>query len=170
MDAWLWTELHELFEDDDGSLPHVLLNFKDRQAVVAAYARLRELGQDITHGGASIQLVREPESRPLVEVPNAAQLVASGEAESFHLLLGCIEVDGRVIPDLGVYVDEDRLVFDYRMGPEWTPASLTAFFALLLDLSKIDSESSMGLEDHVFPEVEARFQRCWQRFKGESGS
>ncbi len=36
MNDWLWTELHDLFDTDDGSLPEVRVDFADKRAVITA--------------------------------------------------------------------------------------------------------------------------------------
>jgi hypothetical protein len=40
-------------------------------------------------------------------------------------------VEGVALPDLGVYVDRDRLELDYRMGPGWDALRAGAFVRLL---------------------------------------
>jgi hypothetical protein len=122
---------------------------------------------DVTYRGASYWSVTHAQERPLDSVPNAAELVVSGEAEPFHSVLRGIAVEGAVIPDLGIYVYDRGIDFDYRMGIEWRAQEVEAFFGLLLKLARLDSNSSVALEDHVLPEVAAQFQRCWQRLIDE---
>jgi hypothetical protein len=40
----------------------------------------------------------------------------------------------------------------------------------LLDLARLDHESSVTLEPHVLPEVAEHFQTCWSRFVSEDGT
>jgi hypothetical protein len=167
---WLWTELHDLFDIDDGSLPAVVLNYRDTRSVVEAFAYLRTLGQDVTCGGSRFWSITQSEERRLDSVPNAAELVLSGEAEPIQFLLGGIVIDGTVLPDLGIFVFEGGIELDYRMGEEWRSPELTAFFRLLLNLAKLDRNSSLALEDGTPPEVIVKFQRCWQRFIAEQGA
>jgi hypothetical protein len=126
MSDWLWTELCDLFETDDGSLPRVLLNSRNRQVVANAYVALRALGQDVTYQGASYWSVSQSQARPLDSVPNAAELVLSGEAEPFHFVLRGITMDGTVVPDLGVFVFDEGLDFGYRVGGAGSPGILWA--------------------------------------------
>ena len=170
MSEWLWAELHYLFDTDDGSLPRVNLNYRDPLAVVNGFAYLRRLGTDVTYRGASYWSVTQSQERPLDSVPNAAELVLSGQAEPFHFVLRGIAVDGAVLPDLGIFVYDRGIDFDYRMGIEWRAHELEAFFGLLLKLTRLDSNSSVALEDHVLPEVAAQFQRCWKRFIDEKAA
>jgi hypothetical protein len=59
MDDWLLTELHDLFDTDDGSLPEVRVDSADKQAVIRAFAKLRVRGQDVTHRGSTFWSVCE---------------------------------------------------------------------------------------------------------------
>jgi hypothetical protein len=65
MNDWLWAELHDLFETDDGSLPEVRVDFADKRAVITAFAELRGRGQDVTHGGSTFWSVRQNSSGTL---------------------------------------------------------------------------------------------------------
>ena len=47
---------------------------------------------------------------------------------------------------------------------------LRALFRLLLDLARLDHESSVTLEPHILPEVAEHFQACWSRFVSEDGT
>jgi hypothetical protein len=61
---WLWSELHYLFDTDDGSLPRVLLNYQHKHAVVEAFAYLRALGtgRDVTSERTHVEPLVGPES------------------------------------------------------------------------------------------------------------
>jgi hypothetical protein len=65
MNDWLWAELHDLFDTDDGSLPEVRVDFADKRAVITAFAELRGRGQDVTHGGSTFWSVRQNSSGTL---------------------------------------------------------------------------------------------------------
>jgi hypothetical protein len=90
----LWSELHELFEVDDGSLPEICVNFADRNAVPGGYTLLRRRAARVASKRSMFWSLRQAEERPVDSVPNAAALVISGEAEGFHLVLGCLEARG----------------------------------------------------------------------------
>jgi hypothetical protein len=164
---WLWSELRDHFEIDDGSLPEIRVDYADPEAMIRGYATLREQARNV-HGHLSFWSISDEEARPLDSVPNAATLVVSGEAEPFHVLLVGVQPRGITLPDLGVFVDADRLTLDYRMGDEWGPAEVESLFALLSSLAAFDPRSSVSLQEGVLPEVEARFQRVWRRFLKEN--
>ncbi|WP_233501432.1 hypothetical protein [Acaryochloris thomasi] len=53
------------------------------------------------------------------------------------------------------------------MGSEWGPESLEAFFRLLFELTTIDPETRLSLEEGVCPDIAAHFQQCWQYWLAE---
>lgn len=164
---WLWEELHDLFDTDDGSLPEIRVNYVATTATVVAYERLRRhAGRVVTEEPYFWSKVDRSE-RELDSVPNAAALVVAGEAEPFHVVFGGIQAQGTTIPDLGVFVFPDQLALDYRMGPAWGSKELVALFELLAQLTALDSKATVSLEEGVVPEVVARFQKAWQRWVGE---
>jgi hypothetical protein len=97
-------------------------------------------------------------------VSNAAALVASGEAEAFHVVFGGLHFRDTTIPDLGVFVFPDQLALDYRMGPAWGPKELEALFQLLDELTALDPRATLTLEEGVLPDVVARFQTARRRW------
>jgi hypothetical protein len=102
--------------------------------------------------------------RPLDSVPNAAAMVVSGEAEAFHVVFGGIQSGSVAIPDIGVFVFPDQLCLDYRMGTAWGPHELEALFALLAELTALDPQASLSLEEGVLAEVADRFHQVWHRW------
>jgi hypothetical protein len=167
MEDWLWTELHDHFDTDDGSLPEVRVEFADKRAVFTAFAELRARGQDVTHGGSTFWSVTDSKDCPLDSVPNAAALVVSGEAEPFHFVLRDIDMSGVRLPDLGVWVCDDQIAIDYRMGTGWRSTTVRALFELLLAIAQLDPETSVRLDPKVLPDVAERFNTCWSRFLAE---
>lgn len=167
MESSLWSELHDLFDTDDGSLPEVRVGYSISSAAVGGYALLRSRAARIVTEKAYFWSNTLDSERPIDSVANPAELVVSGEAEPFHVVFGGLQSQSVVIPDLGVFVFPDRLALDYRMGSEWGPGQLLAFFELLADLVALDPQASLSLEDGPLDEVVARFQRAWRRWAAE---
>src|SRR5262245_34025026 len=111
---WLWNELRDLFDRDDGSLPEIRVDYVDPAAMVAGYALLRGRAARVVSENAYFWSKTHSAERPLDSVPNAAALVASGEAEAFHVVLAGIQSRNAAIPDLGLFVFPDQLALDYR--------------------------------------------------------
>ena len=164
MAAWLWPELHDLFESDDDSLPEVRVSYTNPEATVFGYALLRKRAHKVLPENASFWSVAENRDQSFDSASTAAALVVSGEAEAFHVVFKGIQSNGIILPDLGVFVFPDQRALDYRMGPEWEPARVEAFFGLLLALARFDPHTSICLEEGVLPEIVALFQAAWQRY------
>ncbi len=168
MAQWLWAELKDLFEKDDGSLPEVRVNYADKNAVASGYSLLRGCASEYVNERAYFWSKSKNEELQLESVPNAAALVVAGDASPFHVVLAGVQSQGATIPDLGVFVFQNQLALDYRMGSCWTPTVLEAFFRLLLELCDLDEKSSLSLEDGVVGNVTARFQQAWHRYVTEN--
>lgn len=156
----LWRRVGKCFDTDDGSLPGVEVADLSPDGVAAVYAMLRGRSR-LTPESVSVEFwsrVRE-ESLSIDSVPNAAALVATGEAEVFHI---CIEglVSGVELPILGVFVWPDGVALDYRMGREWGPARVVGFFELLLDCCELDRNAVVRPADYGPPYAE-EFSRAW---------
>jgi hypothetical protein len=82
-------------------------------------------------------------------------------------MLRDIEMNGVRLPDLGVWVFDDQIAIDYRMGPEWRSGQLRTFFQLLMELSRSDPKACVTLDPKTLAEVANRFQACWSRFVSE---
>ncbi len=164
---WLWTELRDLFDTDDGSLPAVRVDYRDSAATVSGYALLRGRAARVVSDNACFWSKTHDTERPLDSVSNAAALVVSGEAEAFHVVLGGVQCRSAAIPDLGVFVFPDQLALDYRMGPAWGPQELEAFFGLLSELTALDPDAALSLEEGALADVVARFQNAWRRWASE---
>ena len=170
--SWLWNDLHEMFDEDDGSLPEIRVQYSNTSAPVEGFQLIQHLSETNrrAHNAPSeptFWSVPEQEERRVDSVPNAAALVVSGDAEPFHLVFSGIEIDGTSIPDLGVYVFPDELALNYRMGPEWGPEQVNALFSLLHELTQIDRGARLTLEDGVVPEWIHRFEGAWSQWVRE---
>lgn len=151
----LWDELHDLFDTDDGTLPEIRVDYTSSSALLDACSLLERRAREV-HGhsgvGASVRdhaalvVAREPDVDPL------------------HVVFAGIEVDRVAVPDLGMFVDYEQLALDYRMGREWDARAVAALFDLLVEMTQPDPGARLSLEQG--PEVEARFQRAWQLWRG----
>ena len=166
MSAESWAEIHELFDSDDGSLPEIRVDFARGDGAALGFALLRSRAAS-SRGQASFWSRTRDEECALDSVPAAAELVARGEADPFHVVLCGIRSRGVTIPDLGVFVSGDQLALDYRMGAGWGHDTLQALFELLAELVRPDPGASLSLEEAVLPEVAARFHRTWRRWSAQ---
>ena len=167
MASWLWNEVHELFDTDDGSLPEILVKYRRAEATAEGYGLLRSEAAPGSTEDATFWSTVENDDRPVDSVQNAASLVLSSESEAFHVVLAGIRSGDTVIPALGVFVFPDELALDYRMGKAWGAAEVEGLFRLLLRLLALDAGASI-IPGRVFPpDPGKRFEKAWRRYRSE---
>jgi hypothetical protein len=157
-----WKELGEYFDVEDGSLPDLLtFCFSRKEAVSEAFEYLRSISQPIDVEPTLYDL-KSKKRIPLISVDLPAMLVASGEAESFCLMLyGALSNDKQGFPELGVFVYPDDLQFYYRPGPDWSAGSLEKLFEIMSLISNIDG---FKLVESLVPETEFH-TKFWSSFQ-----
>jgi hypothetical protein len=126
----LWQRVKSCFEDDDGSLPAIAIEALSGNEVGSLYEWIRANSRLYNNGFMFWDNGLDRE-RQLDEVPNAAILVAQYLADPFHFSVEGLTIDGVPLPCLGVFVFQDSIEFDYRMGADWGPPQVVAFFRLL---------------------------------------
>ena len=154
----LWEAVHSCFDTDDGSLPAVVLTNLAEPDVAVVYAELCRRSELVSDEAVFWDVAQQC-LRRLDDVPNAAELVASGAAEAFHVVLRVI--DGVVLPDLGVQFASGRVALDYRMGREWGPSEVWAFFSLLKELLGVTAAGRLELDEERPPNAD-QFIAAWQ--------
>lgn len=102
--------------------------------------------------------------RALDDVPNAALLVPSGRAEPFHFAVQGIKVDATELPCIGIQVFQEILALDYRMGTEWQPLQVFAFFSWLKELIGNTQRGTLIPQEGEGPPNPLRFVDAWNRF------
>jgi len=137
-------DLSRYFENDDGSLPEIEIEFSSAESLQRAFSYFFDLGaENIAVNGSYLWLRKERREEPFSGAGDAA-LVTDGEAESFHVVLGSINVDSHELPALGVFVDPTSLVINYRMGQDWSRVKVGAFVNLLKSLTALGGNVSVA--------------------------
>ncbi len=164
--AWQIASIN--FRDDDGSLPSVEFDQLKPESVGRIYQYIRER----SHCVSELPTVwddKEQSDVPLMTLDNPCAWLHEGRIDSFHCCFGRISNGATSIPDLGIFVFKDCVQIDFRMGREWNPKNVDAFFRLLADLkalapeARIKSAESEGLMD------EASFLQALCLYIGEDG-
>lgn len=150
--AAIWDEIRDFFDTDDGSLPEIRIENLSGDTIVKAYAWIRS-NSTLISVDAQFWHVPDQSDKHLDVVPNATALVVAGVAEPFHFLAGGLSFQGTVIPDLGVFIFQDAIFLDYRMGPAWGEREVVALFELLRKITGWDSNATISLEEYVIPEM-----------------
>lgn len=131
------------FQEDDGSLPDINLDFGEQLVAADAYALIQARATHLASRSSYYWSKSKQEECPIIFGQNPAVEILRGEAEPFHVVFGGLSSSsGCPIPDLGVFILEPGFVsLDYRMGSEWNEAAVVGLFELLRDLS--------GLCEHI---------------------
>ena len=159
----LWAQVGECFNADDGSLPGVEVTKLSAEGVASIYAMLR--GRSRLVGNPPGFWDRRAEaSVPVDSVSNAAALVAAGQAEAFHHCIGGVVAASVELPVLGVFVWQNIVELDYRMGPDWGPLQVAGFFELLEDCCPIDPGAGVIPADFEGPPYPERFAKAWATY------
>lgn len=156
--------LRGCFEHDDGSLPGVELDGLTHQQLTDIYAYIRQ-GSRVSTKGPEFWHRRQHRSVALDAVPNAAELVASGDADAFHFCFTGLRVGAVELPELGLFVFRDSVELDYRMGAHWTREAIAAFFGLLRELCRIAPQATVGVPSVEPPPEPDRFLDAWSRLR-----
>lgn len=160
----LWALLRPCFGADDGSLPTFEVQNLGASEVARIYSLIRNRSTVVSENPSYWDSESETE-RSIDDVPNAASLVTAGKAEPFHFSVEGLEGEGAEIPCLGVFVFQDSIAFDYRMGPGWGPRQVLALFSWLKQL--IDAAGGARLVPSASdgPPDPTAFELAWRNFR-----
>ena len=161
----LWDQVGACFDTDDGSLPGIEVSKLSPDELAAIYAMLRSRSH-VEGDPPEFWSTVEEASRPVDSVPNAAALVASGQAEAFHMLIAGLVASGVPLPPIGVFVWPDTIELDYRMGSDWGPPQVAGFFELLRDCCRLAAGALVVPADCEGPPYPKRFLQAWSSFVG----
>jgi len=107
----LWNQVRACFDTNDGSLPGIEIGQLSAPGVAAVYTMLRARSR-IVGDPPEFWSLSDDAARPIDSVPNAATLVATGQAEAFHHCVDGLVVGGVELPTLGVFVFCDLIELD----------------------------------------------------------
>ena len=111
-------------------LPDIEIGNLEADEVILLYDWIRSIASP--PATAILYSIRDDENYPLLTFDRPVERLFAGEIEPFHHLLGPIMADGVQLPALAIYIgDEDGILFDYRVGSEWTEETLFAFVKFL---------------------------------------
>jgi hypothetical protein len=164
----LWAQVIECFNTDDGSLPSIEITNLSATDVAAIYAMLRSRSKLVDESPVFWSR-SEKASLPVDSVSNAAAMVASEQAEPFHHCISGVIAAGVELPVLGVFVFQDTIELDYRMGNEWGLHQVAGFFELIRDCCAIAHSAVVVPASFEGPPYPDKFASVWARYsKGEN--
>ena len=150
--------------EDDGSLPGIEITKLSQEGMSRVYGLLRRRSR--LHGHTPTFWSNTQGEDLLVDsVPDAAKLVAVGDAAAFHHCIEGLIAGGVELPVLGVFVWPDCIELDYRMGQDWGPVQVSGFFELLCDCCSLDSGAVVVPAEFEGPPYPDRFLKAWASYK-----
>lgn len=158
-----WAISRANFTDNDGSLPGIdfrKLSPNSVRSIVEYFFRHGEVHST----DPTIYDNTKEQDIELSAVADPAGLVVSGVASSMHCCFEGLSWDGIEVPVLGMYVMEDSVEIDYRMGSEWTPEKVDAFYRLMSHFISLAPEADVAsceCEGVPFPELFSLALDCY---------
>jgi hypothetical protein len=137
-----WRFSKSNFINDDGSLPGVDFRGLTTESLRSITNHFFKSGE-LTDKSATFWDNRFEKDIELRRVADPAELVTSGAACPFHCCFSGITWNQLELPVLGLFVFQDSVEIDYRMGSEWTPDTVDAFFCLIAHLISIAPEATV---------------------------
>lgn len=140
------------FQEDDGSLPDINLDFAEYPVAADIYALIQARATHLVSTNSYYWSTSKQQECPIIFGQNPAIEYLRGEAEPFHVVFGGLRSSsGNPIPDLGVFILAPGFVgLDYRMGPEWNEAAVIGLFELLRDLSGLAENVQITNENFLY--------------------
>ncbi|MCG6157277.1 hypothetical protein [Rubinisphaera margarita] len=162
----LWDIVHGCFDEDDGSLPSIAIQPLTPEEIALIFEIFVREGRITTeepafHDQQSDKLI------PLDSVKNAASLVANYKASPFHLVVRDICFRGHQLPELGMFVFQESIEVDYRMGDDWDATTVFAFFEWLKYLVGQTKNGELAACTREGPPFSEQFDEAWHRFMKE---
>lgn len=137
-------DLAQYFNNDDGVFPEINVTFTNPTQVKLAFEHLfaRE-ARDVTVNGGLLLFTESQKEELFSDVQDAVLMVVTGKGDSFRIVFAGVIGTDCPIPDLGVFVSANSLVFDYREGTHWEQAEIHSLLVLLRQLRELGGVVSM---------------------------
>jgi hypothetical protein len=135
-----WQNSKVNFSNDDGSLPGIDFTDLTPESVRSITDYFFRSGE-LTDPEATFWDNRIEQDVKISEATDLGALVTSGEASSFHCCFRGILWNNIELPVLGLFVFENSIEIDFRMGEEWSHEKVDAFFGLLAHFISIAPEA-----------------------------
>ena len=162
----LWTQLRDLFDTDDGSLPDIFIENLSNDQVCHIYRWIRSQSEIycdnrdptfwdcVNERDVSIEMVDDP-----------AERATESRAEPFRHGLTELSFSGVCLPQLTIAVFPNEIDFDYRMGVEWGRDNWGGLFDFLWAIQIMAPDANIS---HAFEGDSVRtlsFTESWKTFK-----
>lgn len=163
--GWLWNEIHDMFDKDDGELPEICICNLSPQEVVNGYSLIRQAG--CAAGGPRFFNLEAGEEMELDQVANAAELVARRKAHPFHFMVRNLRFADGCLSEIGVFILDNAIALDYEKSPLWGEIQIETFMLLIKHIVDSSENAHIQLEETIRPEDKVRFNECLKRLGTE---
>jgi hypothetical protein len=168
----LWSAVHNFFEQNDGSLPEILLVGVSPEQAQAIFDALLQHAHPL-RDDQTVWVDETVGDVPIRDLADAPLLAAQRQLAGWlHVVLTGVRTGGTDLPDLGVGIANDHVSLDYRPGPGWTADSLAAFVDLLRGLQQLAPKSQLVLADdgsHPLPDdAQRQFRQAIETYGAQT--
>jgi hypothetical protein len=158
----LWEDVKQFFEVDDGLLPEIYIERLSNHELVSAYEWI--MSRCTVARTSSVWSIEQQTDICITELCCPAQDFVEGRIESFRHGLADLHMDGVLLPELSVCIDQGTLSFDYRPGADWNEQAVLALFSLLRAIKTLAPNASVfhaneGCYETPNPEFAAAFTK-----------
>jgi hypothetical protein len=164
--------VHDLFEQDEGSLPEVQMDGVSPEEAQAMFDALLRIAAPL-RSDQTVWDDERDEDLPIGEYAQPGRLAAEGRLSTMHCVLRGLEWRGRELPDLGVSIWPGTLALDYRPGPQWSPVVVSRFVELLDTLMDLSEQAQLVVADELSnplsDEGQVRFWRAVDQYLDANG-
>lgn len=160
--GWLWNDIHDMFDEDDGSFPEICICGLTAAEVAAGYQLIRKCAR-ILVGKPAFYEIASGKERELDEVTCAASLVCAKQANPFHFLVRNMAFRKGEVHEAGVFILDNAIAFDYPKSCLWGEIQIETLLLLINKIKEGSEKAFIRLEDAVGPDDRQRLQTALDR-------
>src|SRR5690554_7191617 len=129
-----WPQVKHLFEVDDGMLPDIYVENLANEEIVSIYEWV--MSQCAVAHSPTLWSREQQMDIPIQDVQYPARQFIEGKVDTFRHCLAGLKIEGILLPELSVSVEEGGVSFDYRPGEGWNEETVFALFKFLRALKE----------------------------------
>jgi len=160
--GWLWNDIHDMFDEDDGSFPEICICGLTAAEVIAGYRLIREKARFMV-GGPRFFNLESGQEMEIDAVECAATLVCRQKANPFHFMVRDIAFGSGKINEIGVFILDNAIAIDYEKGRIWGELQIETLLLLINKLKETSDKAFIRLEDAVSSKDRERLEAALKR-------
>lgn len=160
--GWLWNHVHDIFDENDGSCPEICICGLSTAEVIAAYRLVRKQARFMV-GRARFLDHETGNEIGLDEVECAAALVCEKKASPFHFMVRNLEFKRCEAYELGVFVFDNAIAFDYEKSRLWGESQIQALLMLVNEIIGKSEKGFLRFEETLCQPDRERLEKALHR-------